>query len=74
MKDDEKSSQSGDRRVHAEKAEAEASEASQLSSGIVLDAQVTEHAQPRGSPQESWGRRPCLLPSSLHENMLAGLE
>ena len=74
MEDEDKSSQSGDRREHVEKIEAEAGEASQQSSAIVLDAQEAEHAQPHGSPQESWGSRPCLLPSSLHENKLQGLE
>jgi hypothetical protein len=33
-----------------------------------------DRVQQVDGPQELWCRGPCLLPSSLHENMLAGLE
>ena len=74
VEDEDKSSQYCDRRVHVEKAYSNSAKVSQHSSATVLNAQVAEHDQPCRSPQESWGRRPCLLPSSLHENKLQGLE
>ena len=70
VEDEDKSSQYGDRRVHVEKAYSNSAKVSQHSSATVLNAQVSEHDQPCGSPQESWGRRPWLLPSPLHENRL----
>ena len=33
-----------------------------------------DRVQQVDGPQELWSRGACLLPSSLHENMLAGLE
>ena len=63
VEDEDKSSQSGDRRVHGETGHSNPCKVSRHSSATVLNAQVAEHDQPRGSPQESWGRRPCLLPS-----------
>ena len=71
VEDEDKSSQSGDRRVHGETGHSNPCKVSRHSSATVLNAQVAEHDQPRGSPQESWGRRPWLLPSPLHENKLA---
>ena len=61
--DDEKSSQSGERREHAEKVEkVEASEGersiSQQSSGIVLDALEADHAQTRARAARS-AQEPC---------------
>jgi hypothetical protein len=74
VEDEDKSSQSGDRRVHGETGHSNPCKVSRHSSATVLNAQVAEHDQPRGSPQESWGRRPWLLPSPLHENKLQGVE
>ena len=74
VEDEDKSSQSGDKRVHGETGHSNPCKVSRHSSATVLNAQVAEHDQPRGSPQESWGRRPWLLPSPLHENKLQGVE